>query len=220
VRIPFAGLAFVLGFTGAVWIGCASESLPSSDHYLRYSAFDTGFNEHILMRWPDQRMPLKVHLPAPPPGMVEDPEAVLEAVRDGFTDWTDAAGPGVPSFVFVEEAGAADIPVVWEAAPNGEWYIAHCAYDLDFRPVRFGVSRILITTEWEGATWSLQDLYETLLHEVGHSLGLRHSPNRADIMFAGKADARGLSERDRGTLRRLYSLPIGHRVAGARTADR
>jgi hypothetical protein len=138
-------------------LGCAGGSPPSGDDYLRYTAFDNGFNEHILMRWPDQRMPLKVHLPAPPSGMVEDPEAVLEAVRDGFTDWTDAGGPGVPSFVFVEEAGAADIPVVWEAAPNGEWYIAHCAYDIDYRPVRFGVSRILITTEWQGATWSLED---------------------------------------------------------------
>jgi hypothetical protein len=212
-RVPATIAALLLA-------GCASDAPPSGDDYLRYTAFDTGFNEHILLRWPEHRMPLEVHLPAPPPGMVEDPEAVLDAVRDGFLDWTDAAGPGVPSFVFVEDPGAADIPVVWEAAPKGEWYIAHCAYDLDFRPVRFGVSRILITTEWQGATWSLQDLYETLLHQVGHALGLRHSPDPGDIMYAGKAAARGLSARDRATLEKLYALPIGHRVAGARSADR
>ena len=198
----------------ALLLGCAGPA-PREDDYLRYTAWETNGGESILLRWQTRRMPLKVHLPPPPAGMVDDPEAVLDAVRDGFVDWTDTAAPGVPSFVFVDDAGAADIPVVWEAAPNGEWYIAHCAMDIDFQPVRFGVSRILITTAWQGATWSLQDLYETLLHEVGHALGLLHSPNRADIMFAGKADARGLSDRDRATLRRLYGLPIGHRVAGS-----
>ena len=203
----------------ALVLGCASDAPLSGDDYLRFSAYETDMNEHILLRWPERRMPLKVHLQAPPAGLVEDPEAVLDAVRDGFTDWTDAAAPGVPSFEFVENAGAADIPVVWEAAPNGEWYIAHCAMDVDFRPARFGVSRILVTTEWKGATWSLSDLYETMLHEVGHALGLLHSPDRGDIMYAGRGNARGLSARDRETLRRLYSLPIGHRVAGARSAD-
>lgn len=203
-----------------VLLGCAAGSPPPGDDYLRFTAWETPGGEHILLRWQARKMPLKVHLPAPPAGMVDDSEAVLEAVRDGFTDWTDVVEPGVPSFAFVDDPRVADIPVVWEAAPDGDWYIAHCAMDVDYQPVRFGVSRILITTEWQGATWSLQDLYETLLHEVGHALGLLHSPNRADIMFAGKADARALSERDRATLRKLYALPIGHRVAGARSADR
>ncbi len=61
-------------------------------------------------------MPLRVHLPAPPDSMFSDPEAVVDSVRDGILDWSDVAKPGVPSFVFVDAAGDADIPIVWSSA--------------------------------------------------------------------------------------------------------
>ena len=114
----------------ALLLGCASDAPPSGDDYLRYSAYETDMNEHMLLRWPDRRMPLKVYLPAPPAGLVDGSEAVLDVVREGFTDWTDAAAPGVPRFEFVESAGRADVPVVWAVESNGEWYIAYCAMDV------------------------------------------------------------------------------------------
>jgi len=140
------------------------------------------------------------------------------------TDWTDAAGPGVPSFVFVDSPGEADIPIVWEAKPSGDWYIAHCVYDVNLIQRRFGVARILVTTRYGGRdSVPLQQLYETVLHEMGHALGLAgHSPNEADIMYyrgtwASKTD--GLSEGDRATLRALYAKPNGQRVTGAKRTD-
>lgn len=32
-------------------------------------------------------MPLRVHLPPPPPGLFEDPQAIYDSVRDGVLDW-------------------------------------------------------------------------------------------------------------------------------------
>jgi hypothetical protein len=201
-------------------LACARGGRAPEGDYLKYVAFRTSLGEPVLLRWQARQMPLRVYLPPPPAGIADDPEAVLDAVRDGFMDWTDAAGPGVPSFEFVATQGEADIPVAWEPEPKGDWFIAHCVWDIDPRTQRFGVARILATTRGApGAAWSLDLLYVTMLHEVGHALGLRHSPDRGDIMFPSLADATELSARDRATIRRLYSLPIGHRVVGARSAD-
>jgi predicted Zn-dependent protease len=75
---------------------------------------------------------------------------------------------------------------------------------------------------FEGAEPSLDTLYATLLHEMGHALGLGgHSPSPADVMY-GRVNAAGrpeLSERDRTTLRALYARPNGHRVTGPKRAD-
>jgi hypothetical protein len=199
---------------------CAGGAEPAAeDHYLRYVAFDVGF-EKVLLRWPAEAMPLRVYLPAPPPGSTPDPEAVLDVVRDGFSDWTDVAAPGVPSFVFVDDIGEADIPVVWAAEPAGDWYLAFCAYQVNARQRKLDVSHILVATQDRGEPVSLADLHHVMLHEVGHALGLGHSPVQTDLMYAkGSWWANGLSARDRETLRRLYARPIGSIVTGARSAD-
>jgi len=203
-------------------LACASQ--PSGNRqsatYLRWATFKVPVNEHVLLRWPTEKMPLRVHLPAPPAGLFEDPQAIYDSVRDGVLDWTDAAGPGIPSFVFVENAGEADIPIVWAKEPDGDWYIAYCAWDIQPFARRFGVSQILVTGRWGDAhVADLHDVYATVLHEMGHALGVGgHSPDPGDIMYSqisGTAMS-GLSQRDRATLEEIYARPIGTRVAGGR----
>ena len=169
-------------------------------------------------------MPLNIHLQTPPEAAFEDPIALLDVVRDGITDWTDVAGPGIPRFEFVDNMGDADIPIVWEAEPSGGWYIAHCVYDIKQMQGRFGVSRILLTGKMrQGVPASLEDVYLTMLHEMGHALGLGHSPASGDVMYVGGIwylESPELSARDRETLRLLYARPVGSRVTGARNLDR
>lgn len=220
MRIDWRRLALIaaIGLTA-----CASASRSSKpDTYLKWVTFEALGHENILLRWHEKQMPLRVHLPRPPDGIFERPDEILESVRDGVIDWTDAASPGVPSFVFVDDDGDADIPIVWEKEPVGTEYIAHCVYDLDLRRRRFGVTRILVTGHWGGHVADLHDLYATVLHEMGHGLGLGgHSPDPNDIMFPSVVSRaqEGLSERDRATLRALYERPIGQRVTGARRSD-
>ena len=202
--------------------GCATGTGGRSDHYLRYVAFEMPGGEHVGLHWPKRDMPIRVHLPLPPAEMASDPEAVFDSVRDGVTDWADVAGPGVPSFAFVGDSGEADIPIVWEAASNDpSWYVAHCIYDINVMQRRFGVARILVTTQWRGWEVPLDTLYTTVLHEMGHALGLGgHSPEQGDVMYESvSGGGSDLSPRDRETLRRLYARPVGKVIVGPRSAD-
>jgi predicted Zn-dependent protease len=211
----------------AIWLlaglacaGAAPEPARESDNYLRYVAFRMPVGgESILLRWPDEKMPLKVHLPRPPDGLFEEPEGIFDSVRDGVLEWTDVASPGVPSFVFVENPGEADIPIVWAEEPEGDWYIAFCAYEGHAGMKRLDVSHILVTARIaEGRVADLHDIHEVMLHEMGHALGLAgHSPSPDDIMGTGRRPGvTDLSQRDRNTLKALYARPIGARIIGAK----
>lgn len=200
--------------------GVAPAPSADGDDYLRFVAVRMPIGgESILLRWPERQMPLKVHLPQPPDGLFDDPEAIHDSVRDGILDWTDVAAPGIPRFVFVDEKSAADIPILWARQADGDWFIAYCAYDALPQARRLEVSHITVTARWgDSRVADIHDVHETMLHEVGHALGLAgHSPDPDDVMFASSgAGKRGLSERDRNTLKALYARPIGTRVLGAK----
>jgi predicted Zn-dependent protease len=184
---------------------------PEAGDYLRQVAVRDSFNDTYLLHWPERKMPLAVYLPPPPEGLFPDPERTRAEVRRAVLDWTDVAAPGVPSFRFVERHGEAEIPVVWAAEPDGSWYIAHCAYQVNIRQKRFGVERILVTGRWgEGRVAEPSAIYAVVLHEMGHVLGLMgHSDDPRDIMYPSVSEEpdEGLSARDRNTLRALYAGP-------------
>ncbi len=206
-----------VGILSAACAGSGSSAPP--DHYLRYSAFEMPGNEYVLLRWPHRAMPLRIHLPEPPPGLFEDPTEIFDVIRDGILDWTDVAAPGIPSFEFVDDPGSADIPIVWAADPSGGWYVAYCFYDIDRMARRFGVAHILVTGRWGDALADMHDIYGVMLHEMGHALGLRHSPHPEDVMSIEGPIATELSERDRRTLTLLYERPVGARIVGVRRVD-
>lgn len=195
-----------------------SERASAGPHYLQYVAFDVPGRSGTVMRWQNSQMPLRVHLPRPPAGMFDDSKRVMVAVRQGILDWSDVASPGVPSFQFVEAGERVDIPVVWAPISQG-WWVAFAAYDLTGDSRMFRVNRILVAAKYpDGREATTQDLHLTMVHEMGHALGLLdHSPHPEDVMYEkGTWETLGMTERDRNTVRLLYSRPVGAKIAGAK----
>jgi predicted Zn-dependent protease len=210
----------------AVLLGCASGAAraPGTD-YLRYVAVEVPINEHVVIRWQTRQMPLRVHLPSPPEGLFPEPEVIQSSVRDGVTDWTDVAAPGVPSFVFVDDARDADIDVVWAEQASGDWFVAFCAPHVDVMQRKLlAPAHILVTGRYkDGRIADLHDVHAVVLHEMGHALGLLgHSPDRADLMYPRMPETAGatITARDRETLRKLYEKPVGTQVSGTREFER
>jgi hypothetical protein len=227
MRWALHGLLLVmLAASFTMSISCASGGADArkrpaqKDNYLRWVAFEFPFNENFLLHWPKRKMPLRIYLPTPPPGLFADPEAIHDAVRAGVMDWTGVAGPGLPRFAFVDAIEDADIPIVWFEEPDGDWYIAHCAYDVGWRTKRFGISRIIVTGRWgDGRIATRDEIHTTILHEMGHALGLGgHSPDPGDVMYPSISGSigEGLSDRDRATLKALYARGSGARMNKAK----
>ncbi len=131
--------------------------------------------------------------------------AYVEAVREAFDDW---AAAGVPvRFTFVRDSADAEVKVRWKrslsrrAAGLTQWWS-----DRD-RQLR-GADITLAIRASNGRTMDRRGVKAVALHEVGHALGIGHSPGRRDIM-APWVTAESLSGRDRATARLLYALPPG-----------
>jgi hypothetical protein len=157
-----------------------------------------------LRRWDDRNgRPIRVYVP---PGAVEhfQPD-FLDAVRGAFETWVEA---GVPlTFNVYADSVSAEIVVRWTLQfgidRTGQ---TDLVWDRGGRVVS-GVITIA-TLDPNSKPLASGDVRVVALHEVGHVLGLDHSADSSDIMFA-RARVRGLSDRDIRTVMLLYQLAPG-----------
>lgn len=127
-------------------------------------------------------------------------------MKKAYSEWQSAIG-GTVFFTFVENSKDASDVVqfsgmsVSENAQEG----GHCAYNIQNGQI-VGNTIVINTTNPKGQPLSNEMIYHTMLHEVGHSIGIMgHSTNRTDIMATGTSTPiPHLSARDRRTARLLY----------------
>jgi predicted Zn-dependent protease len=179
---------------------------------IRASAGRTYLNEIVaaspdsmLHRWGDRSVrPIRVYVPARSRVANYQP-AFADAVRAAFREWE---GVGLPvRFDVYADSVEAEVRVRWR---------------VQFDEVRTGQTDIewggdgyvlsadvtIATFDTEGQAMPPEGVRIVALHEVGHVLGLDHSPDPADLMHPVARVPR-LSLRDTETAQLLYQLTPG-----------
>jgi hypothetical protein len=161
-------------------------------------------SDSMLHRWDDRvGRPVRVHLAGDT--IANFQPGFLEAVRQAFGRWEQA---GVPvRFDLGADSSDAEVRFSWRTQfsidRTGET-------DLEWdREGHLRTAQVTIATfDPRGHPLGSDDVRVVALHEIGHLIGLDHSPDSTDLMYA-KAVVRDLSPRDIRTAQLLYELAPG-----------
>ncbi|HNW26427.1 MAG TPA: matrixin family metalloprotease, partial [Candidatus Gastranaerophilaceae bacterium] len=167
-----------------------------------------------IMRWADNLMPLKFYI-APfrfYSKKLEDYK-YRQLVMQALDVWQKASG-GKVSFVIVDTLMQSQINLDWKRVDRQAF--GHCYFHFDGQnrlysaEVQIGITDGLIHQDYMPET----EVYHTILHEIGHALGLGHSPNEKDIMYTPhKYGIVNLSKGDKLTLQWLYKFKLNAEVS-------
>lgn len=133
-------------------------------------------------------------------------------VMDALNAWSAASG-GKISFRITSVLLESNINVDWKRVDRQA--LGHCYFNWDNAGRLYGaeVSIGLTDGRIHKAYDNDTEVYHTILHEIGHALGLNHSPYKEDIMYTphqyGNAS---LSANDKYSIQWLYRLPAGASV--------
>ena len=183
---------------------------------IRASAGSTYLNDiltqnadSILHRW-DGRVSTPVRVFFPPTTVANFQPSFLDAVRSAFQRWQEV----VPvRFNLDADSSSAEVRVQWRIQFEGE-RSGQTDVQWDDEGQLTGGVVTLATFDAKGQPFGPEDVRVLALHEIGHLIGLDHSPDPGDIMYA-QPKVRDLSPRDIRTAALLYDLAPGSlRVGG------
>ena len=164
--------------------------------------------DSVMRRWPVRvGDPIRVWLEPARKGVaggVSDRERMAH-VRGAFRRWEKV---GVPvRFAFTRDTAEAEVRVRWVDSLPGP-RAGFIRWMSDEQGWLTGADVALARRNSARVAYPLDVIDAVVTHEVGHLLGLEHSPDPADVM-AAQVQARTLTERDRATARVLYSQSAG-----------
>ena len=162
-----------------------------------------------LARWPDRvNEPLRVWIQ--PDATFPDWNPAYSVVAEhAFSEWQLAGFP--IRFDRIVDSTTADIKIVFvHQMPPDEQVrrigVARRVRDQDGWLVRAEI--VIATHDRSGTPLPAETVGGTARHEVGHVLGLGHSPSPTDVMYP-ESRSTVISRSDRATLHLIYMLPPG-----------
>ena len=161
-------------------------------------------SDSMLHRWDDRAVrPVRVYLGSDT--IANFRPTFVDAIRTAFTRWE---GVGLPvRFDLSADSANAEVRFGWRVMfPIDRTGETDLEWDHDGRLQTATVT--ISTFDPHGRPLGPDDVRVVALHEIGHLIGLDHSPDSTDLMFA-KAVVRDLSQRDERTAQLLYQLTPG-----------
>ena len=164
-----------------------------------------------LMRW--NMMPLKVYI-APMKFYSKQGQDLKYRgfVKKALDEWQKVSN-GKVSFILVDNLLSSQINIDWKRVERKALGCCYFQYDKANRlysaEVQIGLTDGLVHAEYmdEG------EVYHTILHEIGHAVGLGHSPFKKDIMYTPhQKGVLHVGEGDRLSVNWLYTFPQGKTV--------
>ncbi len=170
------------------------------------------FNKGKLARWDSSVMPLKVFI-----GKfnwyksigASDEYKYTQMIIDGFNLWETLSG-GVVSFERTMNLYDSNINVEWKRVDRKS--LGSCTFNFDklgryySAELSIGLSDGIIHHQYMDEN----EVFHTIIHEIGHSVGLGHSKTKGDIMYVPhEYGVVNVSNNDIETLKWLYRLPVG-----------
>lgn len=134
-------------------------------------------------------------------------------VRRALDAWQSAT-KGKVSFQVVPTLLESNVNVDWKRVERKALGYCYFSYDPQNRLYGAEVSIGLTDGRVHGDYMSEDEVYHTILHEIGHAIGLGHSPYKTDIMYTPHIKGiTKISEGDVLTVNWLYKLPQGASVS-------
>ena len=186
--------------------------------------FGNNYIEHVtydnkVLRWDINTFPLKVYIQDN--SEVNLPNYYISEIKKCFTTWENSSG--FISFTLVKNKKNADIIVDFKQMDNSNCKENGCKYVVAYTvPILKGnrLKQMHITVydrDPFGNLLSTKELHNTVLHEIGHALGIMgHSDKNYDLMYMSTNQNEitnqslqnyvFLTSRDINTLKLLYKL--------------
>jgi hypothetical protein len=136
-----------------------------------------------------------------------------QLVIRALNEWQNAT-KGKVSFKVVNTLLESNVNVDWKRVERKA--LGHCYFSFDASNRLYGAEVAIGLTEGivHAGYMDESEVYHTILHEIGHAIGLGHSTNPADIMYTPhQKGINSISEGDRLTVNWLYTLPQGATTA-------
>lgn len=167
--------------------------------------------DNRIIRWPENCFPLKFYI-APFRWYARtnnDSYKYQALVKRALETW-EKASSGKVRFKVVPTLNESQVNLDWKRVDRKA--LGHCYFHFDNNSrlysaeVQIGLSDGVLHSQYQDEN----EVYHTILHEIGHSLGLGHSTYQSDIMYTPhKYGVVNLSNRDASSIQWLYKLPYG-----------